>query len=648
MARETQASKLARYRDKVEASRQWRESRGYIDTWRRMIDLYRGKLDHTDNSDQALVNMAFAVANIVVASVTTQYPKFTVAPNVMGQDDKAIIAEAVLNYAWKHYEFHDEFQLAIVDAMMLGHGWLKVGWHYEERKVNTPMSPDEQMALAMQTQAQADQEAAQAGSMQEAGQLPTDQEIEQQVGPNTSRVEVVKDDPFVERVSPFDVVIDPEATSMRELRWIAHRTVRDLKLVRDDGNYEPAGRKAAQADLALSGNHDDEYDQDNNSTFNADEAQDTDRVTVWELYNLQDDEWCTFAQVGEGYLRKPQPIPTDLFKNPFVMFRDYDVPDTFYPIGEIESMESLQEELNKTRTQQIETRKQFIRKFIGRESALNEKAREALTSEIDGDVALVTEDDRPLADMIIQAPSLTFDPQLFNAHSQQIVGDMQMTTGLSDYQFGQMPDTRRLATEAMAVEGATNARSSYKLSRIERDLATAGRYLLAIMQQYLDTERVARVAGPGGEMLFSYTADDIEGEYDLNVEAGSTQPKNDMIRRQETVTLFQTLAPYMGTLIDPQELIRYLLQQGYDIKNVDRFMVQQQPMIDPATGQPMIDPATGMPMQGQPGQPGMPGAPGMPGQGGPGMAQPPASAPPQSSNGAGAPPASQPPVPAGV
>jgi hypothetical protein len=36
--------------------------------------------------------------------------------------------------------------------------------------------------------------------------------------------------------------------------------------------------------------------------------------------------------------------------------------------------------------------------------------------------------------------------------------------------------------------------------------------------------------------------------------------------------LFNTLAPYMGTLINPQELIRYLLQQGYDIKNVERFM----------------------------------------------------------------------------
>ena len=237
---------------------------------------------------------------------------------------------------------------------------------------------------------------------------------------------------------------------------------------------------------------------------------------------------------------------------------------------------------------------------------MNERVREALGSEIDGDVAVVDDDDRPLNDVIVQAPSLSFDPNLFNAHSGQIVTDVQMVTGLSDYQFGQMPDTRRLATEAMAVEGATNARSSYKLSKIERTLALVGRRLLSVMQTFMDTERVARVSGPGGEMLFSYSPEDIAGEFDLMVEAGSTQPKNDMIRRQEAITLFNTLAPYMGVLVDPQELIRYLLQQGYDIKNVERFFAPPPQPMAPGM-QPGMEPGMeqGMGM-GMPGPPGMP------------------------------------------
>ena len=458
--------------------------------------------------------------------------------------------------------------------------------------------------------------------------LPTDAEIEDSVKGTQEIPNVVEDDPFCERISPFDMVIDPEACSPRELRWIAQRSIRDIKEIHEDPAYDARNRRKVEADMTTGTGPDDDY-RDREGDPGYVDGNDEDRATIWEFYDLQENEWCVFAESGDGFLVKPDKILSEAFPNPFVMFRDYDVPDCFYPIGEIESMEELQEEINKTRTQQINARKQYVRKFIGREAALNPKAKEALMSEIDGDVAFVTDDDRPLNDLIIPAPSLSFYPQLFIAHSGQIVQDMQMVTGLSDYQFGQMPDTRRLATEAMAVEGATNARSSYKLTRIERTLALVGRHLLSVMQQFMDGQRVARVAGPGGEMLFPYAPDDIKGEFDMSVEAGSTQPKNDMIRRQEAITLFTTLAPYMGTLIDPHALITYLLQQGYDMKNVDRFIVPPPPPMPP-----------GAPGTAPPGQPGM-----APAEGGAG---PVGTAPPGPAPANGQAPPAPAPVPVGA
>lgn len=625
MARQTLEQRLAAERDRIDASRQWRESEGYVDRWRRMIDLYRGKQIDSQGEDgpydQAMVNLAFSIQNTVVAAVTTQYPKFTVSPNVIGQDDQATIAEAVLNYCWRHYGFHPEFQAAVNDMCMIGHGWLKVGWRYREEVEKVTLSPDEQMAQVMELTAQAEQAAAE--NPMAAAELPTDEEIAEEVPPTQKVTNVIEDDPFVERVSPFDVVVDPEACSWRELRWIACRSIRDLEDVQNDPAYDSRARHKVQADMSI-GNQDDSYDDDSSGAAFVDP--DEERVTVWEYYNIIDHEWCVFAANGEGFLVKPGPTPTS-FANPYLMFRDYDVPDCFYPMGEIESVETLQEELNKTRTQQIHTRKQYVRKFIARESSLGPRAREALASEVDGDVAFVTDDDRPLQDVIIPAPSLSFDPNLFNQHSQQIIQDLQMVTGLSDYQFGQMPDTRRLATEAMAVEGATNARSSFKLSRIEKNLADVGRYLLQVLQTFMDAPRVARVAGPGGEMLFSFAPEDIEGEFDFQVEAGSTQPKNDMIRRQEAITLFNTLAPFMGTLVNPSELIRYLLQSGYDIKNVERFLMMPAPM--PGMGGPP-----------------MPGGEQVPGQA---MGPPPMEGPvPGQPEGNGQPPAEQPPIPVGA
>ena len=43
MARQSQADMLEKYRQKITQSKKWRRDNFYDDTWRRMIDLYRGK-----------------------------------------------------------------------------------------------------------------------------------------------------------------------------------------------------------------------------------------------------------------------------------------------------------------------------------------------------------------------------------------------------------------------------------------------------------------------------------------------------------------------------------------------------------------------------------------------------------------------------
>ena len=58
----------------------------------------------------------------------------------------------------------------------------------------------------------------------------------------------------------------------------------------------------------------------------------------------------------------------------------------------------------------------------------------------------------------------------------------------------------------------------------------------------------------GGSLWVPYTREDILGEYDFSVEAGSTQPMNDTIRKQQAVSLLNAIAPLVGTVIDPTAL----------------------------------------------------------------------------------------------
>jgi len=73
-----------------------------------------------------------------------------------------------------------------------------------------------------------------------------------------------------------------------------------------------------------------------------------------------------------------------------------------------------------------------------------------------------------------------------------------------------------------------------------------------------------------------YARDDITGEYDFSVEAGSTQPINDTIRKQQAVSLLNAMAPLVGTVIDPAALAKHVLSAGFGIKDPDKFMMQQQ------------------------------------------------------------------------
>ena len=57
---------------------------------------------------------------------------------------------------------------------------------------------------------------------------------------------------------------------------------------------------------------------------------------------------------------------------------------------------------------------------------------------------------------------------------------------------------------------------------------------------------MAQVADKAGNLFVPYTRDDITGEYDFSVEAGSTQPINDTIRKQQAVSLLNAMAPAGG------------------------------------------------------------------------------------------------------
>jgi hypothetical protein len=264
------------------------------------------------------------------------------------------------------------------------------------------------------------------------------------------------------------------------------------------------------------------------------------------------------------------------FGHPFVMLRNYDVPDTFYPIGDLSQIESLQEELNKTRTQMVNHRKRYARKYLYHERSFGPEGREALESDEDGRFVPVIDENRDLGSVVAPLPQVPLSPEIYQ-QSQIIEADINTVSGVSEYARGQMPEIRRTATEASIIADAGNARAADKLATVELVVSTVARMVMQLMQQYMTEAQMIRVTGKDEEEYFiAYTRDDIIGEYDFNIQGGSMQPLNETARRQQAISLMNALAPLVGVVVDPAELVKHVLQYGFGVTDAEKFLIQQQ------------------------------------------------------------------------
>ena len=593
MARKSRRDRLEQYQDKVDKCQRWRQDEQFDDNWMRLSDLYRGQ--HfpeymQDSGDLIAVNLAFSTINVIAPSVAVNYPKVVVQANKPEDSKRAMFVEAVVNHLWKHHDFRTPFRRAVKDFLVFGHGWLKVGWKFVEQEQSIgELAREEMINSAMN---EIDQIAVE--SFMDGVEPPSFDDIVASI-PSTE-MRIVEDQPFVERISVYDVYVDPAATCMEDARWIAQRIVRPLEEVEKDRRYKPSARKKLVANYSR-----DIY----NENPNDDKVQYLeDQVVLWEYYDIMDNTLSVYADDADEFLVDPVAMPY-AYGHPFVMLRNYDIPDHFYPMGDLEAIEPLQLELDKTRSQLMNDRKRYARKYLYHERSFGPAGREALESEDDGRFVPVIDENKPLDQVVMPLPQVPLSAEIYN-YSNIIANDINTVSGVSEYARGAMPEIRRTATEASIIADAANARAADKLAIIEISISHVAKRVVQLLQQFMTGEAMARVSDAGGEDIFiPYGREEIVGEYDFDVQAGSTQPMNDTIRRQQAVSLLNAVAPLVGSVIDPAALARHVLEDGFGVKDPDKFLMGQAPQ--PQPGQ---EPGGGpVPPQGAPMPPGMGGAP---------------------------------------
>jgi hypothetical protein len=282
-------------------------------------------------------------------------------------------------------------------------------------------------------------------------------------------------------------------------------------------------------------------------------------------------------------------------------------------------------ELNQTRTQMMNHRKRFSRKWLYKESSFDADGRSALESDEDNVLVPVISEDS-LNNVVVPMPAVISPPEFYN-QSNLISSDIDRVSGVSEYQRGAMPEIRRTATEAGIIQDAANARSADKLAIIERAIGDCARRLVMLAQQFMTGEQAIRIIGSESKQSWvNFDSDYLQGEFDFEVEGGSTQPVNESFRRQMAMQVVDAMAPFASAgIVDMPKLANYVLQYGFGIKNAASFVMQPELPPEPITPQGVPEPMEGMPPQGMP--EGMPG--GMPPEMGGGLPPELAQLPPE-------------------
>lgn len=577
--RKRKGGDAARHLQRVAEAAKLRDENGFDDLWSDLCNMYASRYEYPELAgyqDVVAPNLAFSTVNVIVPSVAMNNPKIMVSPRDPNESAAAEVAEVVVNYQWDRFDIQEEVQLATKDFSIFGHGWIKTVWKYETGEA--PRTVEDFQAELDRLVQQREQAIAQ-GLDEKV--LPSIEEIAGNIEP--TKVVVVKDEPMIYRVSPYDMFVDPDATTMRDVRWIAHRMLLPIQVAREDDRWNRKQRSKLKATAVSKARDTVDRERD------IDMSKDAEFAVIYEYYNLVDGTICTLGEGCDDYLQDPEPIPYT-FGHPFVFVPNYQVPERFYPIGDIESIFPLQVELATTRTQMVNDRKRYRRVYFYRPDKLNPDSIEDFKSGDDEVLIEVTGDVADFKEVFAPLDSVQL-PAQFYQQSEMIESDINVVSGVNEYQRGNAAPIRRTATEAAMLNDSANARSAEKLARIEKAVAKIASNLIALNAQYLDGEHVARIAGDdGGINWANYTSSDLTGPFDFKCEAGSTRPTDDTFRRQQALELLQALGQFVGVVIDPAPLVEHVLRQ-FGIRDTERFLLQQAPMMPGMPGEEAPVPA---------------------------------------------------------
>lgn len=523
----SEAKEVSLWHERISISKksqdQWSEDSGA----KRFVKEYKGDYGivfHTRNRKVPVppINEVFAYVQADISTTYNRDPYITVNAEA-GTPKGAALWETIINYYWRELKTKEELEFEIIDKDLVGFGWHKVG--------NAVTS----------------------------------------VG-NGDQLKIESEKLYSKFLSWNDVLwnIGSKRPPV-DCEWMAQRIVMSL----EDIKRKYPGAKG------LEGTPSPDVDDE---TYKKSAYKDDIKVgLIYEIWDARKRKIFMLAEgIKDRFLEEPRDWPEYQDEFPFLMYWDFAVPCSSRPMSAIAPWEPQILEEMVLMGQAINHSKRWNRQLFIKGGNVDDNALDKYERGDDGAVITVNANMDESSFKFADFGQLPTDFYLLMDRLQAIKRNIN---GQPEFVRGGVTKTgTRTIGELDKMEQGVKGRQERKVDRLETHLENISRHMMMHLKANFDFEQTIKITGDTPKEIIealgenynpatgtvSFTPEDINGEYDVDVKAGSTLPLDKSNRIQILEIVLQTISsavaqgpisPFLNVLI--QQLL-----SDYDIKGL--------------------------------------------------------------------------------
>ncbi|MGE0630958.1 MAG: hypothetical protein AB7O96_01015 [Pseudobdellovibrionaceae bacterium] len=489
--------------------------------WEKYDDAYEGRILSEANSDfngqLCQINYAYVDMRSSVPKLYTKNPYIFIDPETPEADLNAEVLEKVINAKLDEWHLKSRMQELIKGTKGRGRGYIKVSYKFDKDKIGREFVGDE---------------------------------------PN--------DEITLNYITREDLILPKDAKNANSARWAVHRIKAPIKDIRQKFKLSKTDKPNVECDS---------YAEDK-SHISAEEKEDFQYGTYYEIENREDHTLAIIVDGVEGWVEKP-------YKHPYGFFTMYvplewnDMPHDLDTKADLHFWYPQLLELAENETQQHHHGRKLNAKYKAKGSALTEDQINDLQTYKDSTFVQLK------ADQDIEPFQHAVLGQEVYLRAQSLRQDITVISGINEMKQG-LPQAQKTAREAMAIVAESQDVVGYRASKVEDAVAEIIKKCIWLIQNFYDSTRVisltgmdeveflgfkdklkdnkskTKLLGTSKKPFLEFVGKDLMGKMRVKVKAGSTQPVNEEQRKADIAQLTELMgkSPQIAAGIDSKELLK--------------------------------------------------------------------------------------------